>query len=143
MAGATAKRLEAVTEDDNHTVKNSSEEIVSSGPSQAEKIEAATAEVIDNEDVKTVSWHDLELIIPPEIPPVLMFDFVSMENEQGAFALMRMFMTLLDNEQFVQVRNVIAQLKPDKQVEAITELSETIMGSYGTSEGESEASSES
>ena len=72
-----------------------------------------------------------------------MFDFVSMENEQGAFALMRMFMTLLEQDQFVQVRNVIGRLDADEQIEAITELSEKIMASYGTTEGESEASSDS
>jgi hypothetical protein len=90
-----------------------------------------------------VSWRDLELIVPKEIPPVLMFDFISMENEQGAFSLMRMFMTLLDGEQFIQVRNVIGKLDADEQVTAIADLSDAIMSSYGTSQGESEASSDS
>jgi hypothetical protein len=140
MASRATAKLEAVT--DNDTDKPE-EGVVPSEPTPGQKVEAATGEVLDSTDVKTVSWHGLELIVPPEIPPVLMFDFVSMENDQGAFALMRMFMTLLEQEQFVQVRNVIAQLTPEKQIEAITELSEKIMGSYGTTEGESEASSES
>jgi hypothetical protein len=74
---------------------------------------------------------------------VLMFDFISMENEQGAFSLMRMFHTLLDTEQFVQVRNVIGKLAADEQVKAITDLSDQIMSSYGTTPGESEASEDS
>ena len=135
---AAAKRLEAVTEDNN--TDKSAPEVV---PEPGNQVEAATGEVLEGEGVKTVSWHDLELIVPPEIPPVLMFDFVSMENEQGAFALMRMFLTLLEPDQFVQVRNVIGRLKSDEQVEAITDLSEKIMAIYGTTEGESEASSDS
>jgi hypothetical protein len=83
------------------------------------------------------------LIVPKEIPPVLMFDFISMENEQGAFSLMRMFHTLLDNQQFIEVRNVIGKLDADEQVSAITDLSDAIMSSYGTPSGESEASSDS
>jgi hypothetical protein len=136
MAGRAAKHLEAVGDDD-QTVETPEE------AAEPDKLEAATTEVVDNKDVRIVSWHDLELVVPQEIPPVLMFDFISMENEQGAFSLMRMFHTLLDNEQFVQVRNVIARLDSDKQVEAITELSETIMSSYGTTPGESEASEDS
>lgn len=140
MAGqAAAKRLEAVTEDKTPDKAEKPEVVIE----PEKKVEAATGEVLDKDAVKTVSWHDLELIVPKEIPPVLMFDFVSMENEQGAFALMRMFMTLLDQEQFVQVRNVIGRLTPEEQIEAITELSEKIMATYGTTEGESEASSDS
>jgi len=138
---AAAKRLEAVSEDKNG--HKSEEETGVKEPDN--KLDAASNEVLDADDPKAriISWRGLDLILPPEIPPVLMFDFVSMENEQGAFALMRMFMTLLDGEQFVQVRNVIGAIKPDEQIEAITELSEAIMGSYGTTEGESEASSDS
>ena len=136
MAGRAAAKLEAVSEDDNKPDKSSKDV-------EQNALEAATGEVLDSKDVRIVSWHDLELIVPQEIPPVLMFDFVSMENEQGAFALMRMFLTLLDSEQFVQVRNVIGALKADEQIEAITELSEAIMANYGTTEGESEASSDS
>lgn len=132
-------RLEAVAEDDKKTDKSPQE----AAPDPGNKIEAATGEVLDSGNVKTVSWHDLELIIPDEIPPVLMFDFVSMEDEQGAFALMRMFLTLLDGAQFVLVRNVVGRLTPEEQIKAITELSEKIMEKYGTTEGESEASSES
>jgi hypothetical protein len=134
---ATAKRLEAVStdkKDDKQPVK---------APDEGGKMDAAVSEVIDNEGVKLVSWRDLQLVVPDEIPPVLMFDFISMENEQGAFSLMRMFMTLLDNEQFIAVRNVIGKLKASEQVEAITELSDAIMASYGTTPGESEASSDS
>lgn len=133
MAGAAAqKRLEAVED------KSPAKPLGESG-----KLEAATSEVLDNDGVKMVSWRGLELVVPDEIPPVLMFDFISMENEQGAFSLMRMFHTLLDTEQFVQVRNVISKLKPEEQVTAITDLSEAIMSSYGTTPGESEASSDS
>jgi hypothetical protein len=140
MAGrAAATKLEAVSEDDNTTDKANEE----ATPEPGNSLEAATGEVLDSDDVKIVSWHDLELIVPKDIPPVLMFDFVSMENEQGAFSLMRMFLTLLDGDQFVQVRNVIGKLPPDEQVAAITELSDVIMSSYGTELGESEASSES
>lgn len=138
MPSRTA-RLEAVAEDDKKTDKSPKE----AAPDPGNKIEAATGEVLDSGNVKTVSWHDLELIVPDEIPPVLMFDFVSMEDEQGAFALMRMFLTLLDGAQFVLVRNVVGRLTPEEQVKAITELSEKIMEKYGTTEGESEASSES
>jgi hypothetical protein len=134
MAGQPAKRLEAVSEEDKSVVET---------PEEGGKLEAATSEVIGNSDVKMVSWRDLELIVPKEIPPVLMFDFISMENEQGAFSLMRMFMTLLDGEQFIQVRNVIGKLDADEQVTAIADLSDAIMSSYGTSQGESEASSDS
>jgi hypothetical protein len=134
MAGAAAKRLEAVSEEDKQVVET---------PEADGKLEAATSEVIDNSDVRIVSWRDLELIVPKEIPPVLMFDFISMENEQGAFSLMRMFHTLLDNQQFIEVRNVIGKLDADEQVSAITDLSDAIMSSYGTPSGESEASSDS
>jgi hypothetical protein len=137
MAGQAAaqKRLEAVSDEkDKQAVKT---------PEDGGKLEAATGEVIDSTDVRMVSWRDLELIVPKEIPPVLMFDFISMENEQGAFSLMRMFHTLLDNEQFIQVRNVISKLDATEQVTAITDLSESIMSSYGTTPGESEASSDS
>lgn len=134
-ASAAQKRLEAVSDEKDKQPDKA--------PDEGGKLDAATAEVIDSGDVKMVSWHDLELIVPKEIPPVLMFDFVSMENEQGAFSLMRMFHTLLDNEQFIQVRNVIAKLDADKQIDAITELSDAIMSSFGTSPGESEASSDS
>ena len=143
MAGrAAAKRLEAVNEDndDDNTQKDAVTE-------PENKLEAATTEVIDADDpkanAKIIEWRGLSLFIPPEIPPVLMFDFVSMEDEQGAFALMRMFLSLLDGDQFVQVRNVIGRLPADDQIEAITELSEAIMASYGTDEGESPASSDS
>jgi hypothetical protein len=136
MAGQAAKHLEAVSNDD----KPEPTEAVAKEP---DKLEAATTEVLDNTDVKIVSWRDLELVVPQEIPPVLMFDFISMENEQGAFSLMRMFMSLLDTEQFVQVRNVIGKLKADEQITAITELSDAIMSSYGTTPGESEASEDS
>jgi hypothetical protein len=134
---AAAKRLAAVEEG---KTGDKSEE-----GKTPDKLEAATTEVLAKDDgsVKIVSWHDLELIVPTEIPPVLMFDFISMENEQGAFSLMRMFLTLLDGEQFVQVRNVIGKLPPDEQVTAITELSDEIMSTYGTESGESEASSDS
>jgi hypothetical protein len=133
---AAAKRLAAVEED------------AKTGDKSAEtpdKLDAATSEVLAKDDasVRIVSWRDLELIVPTEIPPVLMFDFISMEHEQGAFSLMRMFLTLLDGEQFVQVRNVIGKLPADEQVEAITELSDQIMSTYGTESGESDASSES
>jgi hypothetical protein len=139
MAGQ-AKRLAAVEEADKDNDK--SEGSVKTPDSN---LEAATSEVLDKDDtsVKLVSWRDLELIVPQEVPPVLMFDFISMENEQGAFSLMRMFLTLLDGEQFVQVRNVIGRLKPEEQIEAITELSDKIMSTYGTDSGESEASSDS
>jgi hypothetical protein len=112
---------------------------------EPDKLAAATSEVLDADDasVRIVSWRDLELIVPTEIPPVLMFDFISMEDEQGAFSLMRMFNTLLGPEQFIQVRNVIGRLKSEEQIEAITELSDLIMSSYGTEPGESEASSDS
>ena len=136
---ATAQHLEAVNEDDNKADKTKEEAI----PEPGNKLEAATGEVLDSKDVKIVAWRDLQLIVPNEIPPVLMFDFVSMENEQGAFSLMRMFLTLLDTEQFTQVRNVIGKIPADEQVEAITELSDTIMSAYGTALGESEASDES
>ena len=139
MAGRAAAKLEAVSEDDNNADKSKKE----GAPEPGNSLEAATGEVLDSKDVRIVSWRDLELIIPLEIPPVLMFDFVSMENDSGAFALMRMFMTLLDAEQFVQVRNTIGALKADEQIDAITELSEVIMANYGTTEGESEASSDS
>jgi hypothetical protein len=134
MAGAAAKRLEAVSEENKQVVET---------PETDGKLEAATSEVLDNSDVRIVSWRDLELIVPKEIPPVLMFDFISMENEQGAFSLMRMFHTLLDNQQFIEVRNVIGKLDADEQVSAITDLSDAIMSSYGTPSGESEASSDS
>jgi hypothetical protein len=134
MAGQPAKRLEAVSEEDKQVVET---------PEEGGKLEAAVSEVIDNSDVRMVSWRDLELIVPKEIPPVLMFDFISMENEQGAFSLMRMFHTLLDSEQFVQVRNAIGKLDAEEQVKAIGDLSEKIMSSYGASQGESEASSDS
>jgi hypothetical protein len=134
MAGQPAKRLEAVSEEDKQVVET---------PEADGKLEAAVSEVIDNSDVRMVSWRDLELIVPKEIPPVLMFDFISMENEQGAFSLMRMFHTLLDNQQFIEVRNVIGKLDADEQVSAITDLSDAIMSSYGTPSGESEASSDS
>jgi hypothetical protein len=136
MAGQAAKHLEAVSSDDK---PKPTEEIVN----EPDKLEAATTEVLDNTDVRIVSWRDLELVVPQEIPPVLMFDFISMENEQGAFSLMRMFHTLLDTEQFVQVRNVIGKLAADEQVKAITDLSDQIMSSYGTTPGESEASEDS
>jgi hypothetical protein len=137
MAGqATAKRLEAVS------TENKDKQPVET-PKDGGKLEAATSEVVDSSGVRMVSWRDLELIVPQEVPPVLMFDFISMENEQGAFSLMRMFMTLLDGEQFIQVRNVIGKLKPEEQVEAITDLSDAIMSSYGTTPGESEASEDS
>jgi hypothetical protein len=137
MAGqATAKRLEAVS------TENKDKQPVET-PEDGGKLEAATSEVVDSSGVRMVSWRDLELIVPQEVPPVLMFDFISMENEQGAFSLMRMFMTLLDGEQFIQVRNVIGKLKPEEQVEAITDLSDAIMSSYGTTPGESEASEDS
>jgi hypothetical protein len=137
MAGqATAKRLEAVSSDKD----KAPEEVAAKEP---DKLEAATSEVLDSKDVRIVSWRDLELVVPKEIPPVLMFDFISMENEQGAFSLMRMFHTLLDTEQFVQVRNVIGKLDADEQVTAITDLSDQIMSSYGTTPGESEASEDS
>jgi hypothetical protein len=143
MAGqATAKRLEAVSDTDKPDDKPSKapegEDVT-----EPDKLDAATSEVLDNSDVKIVSWQGLELVVPKEIPPVLMFDFISMENEQGAFSLMRMFHTLLDNQQFVEVRNVIGKLDAEKQVDAISELSEVIMTSYGTSPGESEASEDS
>jgi hypothetical protein len=139
MASQAAKRLAAVEADKDGDKGQD-------GPVETpDKLEAATTEVLDKDDatVKIVSWRDLELIVPQEVPPVLMFDFISMENEQGAFSLMRMFLTLLDGEQFVQVRNVIGKLPPDEQVAAITELSDKIMSTYGTTSGESEASSDS
>lgn len=136
MSGQAAKRLEAVSDEKS---TKPTEEVVN----EPDKLEAATAEVLDNTDVRIVSWRDLELVVPKEIPPVLMFDFISMENEQGAFSLMRMFHTLLDTEQFVQVRNVIGKLAATEQVTAITDLSEIIMASYGTTPGESEASEDS
>jgi hypothetical protein len=137
MAGQAAanKRLEAVS--DEKPIKPQED---ANGP---DKLAAATGEVLDDTDVKLISWRDLQLVLPKEIPPVLMFDFISMENEQGAFSLMRMFHTLLDTEQFIQVRNTIGKLAAEEQVSAITDLSEAIMSSYGTSPGESEASSDS
>ena len=138
---AAAKRLEAVSGD---KTGDKQEPVQEPEKEPDNKLEAATSEVLDADDsIRIVDWHDLQLIVPKEIPPVLMFDFVSMEDEQGAFALMRMFLTLLSGDQFVQVRNVIGKLPPDEQVEAITELSEKIMEHYGTTEGESEASSDS
>jgi hypothetical protein len=137
---AAAAKLEAVSSND--STDDKPPEVAA--PEPGNKLEAATGEVLEAEEgVRYVTWHDLTLKVPKEIPPVLMFDFVSMENEQGAFALMRMFLTLLDQEQFVLVRNEIGKLQPDAQVEAITELSELIMENYGTTEGESEASSDS
>jgi hypothetical protein len=137
MAGTPArKHLEPVRDDD----KQDDSAVAAPEP---DKLDAATAEVVDSKDVKIVSWRDLELVVPKEIPPVLMFDFISMENEQGAFSLMRMFHTLLDTEQFVQVRNVIGKLDADEQVKAITDLSDQIMSTYGTTPGESEASEDS
>jgi hypothetical protein len=56
---------------------------------------------------------------------------------------MRMFHTLLDTEQFVQVRNVIGKLDCRRAGQAITDLSDQIMSSYGTTPGESEASEDS
>jgi hypothetical protein len=138
---AARKRLEAVNPDDAKTGDKTPEEGAVIEP---DKLDAATSEVLDADDTRRiVSWHDLDLIVPTEIPPVLMFDFISMEDEQGAFSLMRMFLTLLGNDQFVLVRNVIGRLKPEEQVEAITELSDHIMSTYGTTSGESEASSDS
>lgn len=132
-ATAARKRLEPVPDSD----KQHDKEAAGNEP---DKLAAATSEVMQDGTMRMVSWRDLELIVPTEIPPVLMFDFISMENEQGAMSLMRMFHTLLDTEQFVQVRNVIGKLDAEEQIKAITELSEVIMESYGTTPGESEAS---
>jgi len=128
-----ARKLEPVSNDDKDEEKPKSDKVV-----------VAAGEVVaDGDGPKVIKWRDLDLAIPPEIPPVLMFDFVSMEGDDSAMSLMRMFHTLLETAQFTQVRNVIGRLKPEEQVEAITELASTVMEAYGTEEGESEASEDS
>lgn len=99
-------------------------------------VAAAEAEVKD--DTKTIEWRGVSLTVPSEIPPVLMFDFVSMETEDNAMSLMRMFHTLLGPDQFVEVRNVISKVGPEEQADVIGELSEVVMGAYGTDTGKSE-----
>lgn len=99
---------------------------------QVEPDVVAVAEAEVKDDTRTIDWRGLSLTVPSEIPPVLMFDFISMETSDDAMSLMRMFHTLLGPDQFVEVRNVISKIGAEEQAEVIGELSEVVMGAYGT-----------
>lgn len=96
-------------------------------------VEAVQTEV--NENSKTISWRDLSLEVPPEIPPVLLFDFAAMESDGDSMSIMRVLHTLLGGEQFTQVRNIVGRESAEKQLEAIGDLAAVVMNAYGTNVG--------
>lgn len=95
---------------------------------------AALSEVVD-EGPRSIKFRELELELPRELPPTILFDLTDLESTgENAMPIFRMLKSLLGPEQFVQVRNV---LKPDDSVsDLVDEMLGDIFTQYGVSLGE-------
>lgn len=98
--------------------------------------EVAREEVAEATGPKVVEFHDLELTLPDELPPTVLFDLAIMQGDD--LALMRLLDTVLGRDQYLAVRAVFAHA--GHALEAFAEelggLAEKISGAYGLTSGE-------
>lgn len=95
------------------------------------KAKAAQAE----QDKKKITFRDLELQLPEELPTAILFDVVELEADANdPLPLFRLLRALVGPDQFTDVRNQIAD---DEDVfDSLDELVKAALAPYGMSLGE-------
>jgi hypothetical protein len=104
------------------------------------KPEAAAAEVTDTP--RAITFRGVEITLPRELPPTLLFDVAEMEANDGSpMPVFRLLRSLLGAEQFTAVRNQLTD--KDDVVDIVNELLVDLFAQYGITLGESSASGDS
>lgn len=101
--------------------------------------EVAVAEVSTETDAKTVTFRQLTLTLPEQLPPTMLFHITDLEAAGGnPLPVFRLLREILGAEQFNDVRT---ELTGDSQVvSAVDGLLGDIFDQYGIGLGESSAS---
>lgn len=101
---------------------------------------AAAADELDPQP-KQVTFREVTLDLPEDLPGTILFDLTELEASGNAMAVYRMLRSVLGPEQFATVRN---QMTADDNVgELIDGLFDEVFGAYGITVGESSASEQS
>lgn len=97
---------------------------------------AAAAEVAAEPQAKTVTFRDVSLELPDELPATILFDITELESAGSSpMPLFRLLRSLLGPEQFQRVR---AQLQADDDVMGAVEgLIGDVFAEYGMGLGDS------
>jgi hypothetical protein len=108
-------------------------------PSQRGKAAAARAEKHVESVPKTVTFEDVTLTLPDEMPDEILFDMIEGEASNGAVSeyiiCLRILRSLVGPDDFMTIRHRIGR-EPDKVMKLVDDAIEQ----YGLTLGESEAS---
>lgn len=86
---------------------------------------------------KTVEFRGMTLELPVELPKTFMWDLAASDDD--VFAYYKIVQSLLKPEQIGAVRSALAA-SDDSEAEFVIALLDTVLGEYGMTVGESEAS---
>lgn len=105
----------------------------------ASKGAAARAET--KPKAKQFKWRGLTLKLPAELPLEMMFDIAELEaSDQNPMPIFRLLRSMLGPEQFTDCRNRIAEVSDKNGKDPLAGLVEGVLGQYGVTLGNSEAS---
>lgn len=102
------------------------------------KSKAAAAKAEKDGAERKISWQDQTIILPAEMPDAILMDLGLVQASDDASASFQMLMTMIGEEQYKHVRNLLK--KGEIGLPDVADLIRAVFEEYGTSEGESEAS---
>jgi hypothetical protein len=93
----------------------------------------AVEEVAEEKPLKTAKIGELELDLPDELPPAIIFDLVELEaSGDDPMPVMRTLRSMLGSEQFIALRHHVEA----NDVGDLNGLLDLIFGQYGVKLGE-------
>lgn len=99
--------------------------------------EVAQDEVEPEPQPKTAKFGELELSLPDKLPSTILFDLTTLELAgDDPMPAYRLLQSMLGMEQFIHVRNIVAQEEGEDDGSSVGELLNAIFDQYGLSLGE-------
>lgn len=105
------------------------------------KSKAAAAKAETDGAARTIEWQGQTIALPAEMPDAILMDLGLVQASDDASASFQMLMTLIGEDQYKQVRNLLR--KGTIALSEVADLIRLVFEEYGTTEGESEASQDS
>lgn len=106
---------------------------------------AGTKDAEEKQEPKIVEWQGLKLELPIEPPEEMLFDIAEVEaSPDDTMSIFRVLRSLLGRDQFIEVRNKVAELRAVEPDEIHSrDVIEKVLEAFGMSLGESSASQDS